>query len=273
MIQVFLFVLGASIGSFTNVLSLRYNPKKSLWTVIGGLSTKSRSHCPHCQKILAWYELIPIVSFVIQAGRCRSCKKSISLQYPVVEILVGGLAVGLWQFISPRGPIGHISFISTLSYLVSLLLLATLLTIALIDLRTTIIPDELILVSLGLTLLTFLTSLTDFRSVFSISRGFGLLIGGGFFTILWALGRGRWLGLGDAKLGASLGLWLGWPGIWLALAVAFISGTIVSVGLLLGHKKTLKDAIPFGPFLVLGAIVAFFWLGWFEGWWWMLWIT
>lgn len=270
MIHFFLFLIGASLGSFVNVVSLRYNPKKSLWTVVGGLSTKSRSHCPHCQKILSWYELIPIVSFIVQAGRCRSCQKKLSWQYPIVEALMGGLAVAVGYYISPISLISPISPIQLLSYLASLLLLATLLTIALIDLRTTIIPDELVIIVLVLTFLSLLTSLTWPRPV--LFHVLGLAIGGGFFCLLWALGRGQWMGLGDAKLGAVLGLWLGFPTILLALAAAFISGTIVSVGLLACRQKTLKDAIPFGPFLVFGAISAFFLQSWWQGWWRMLWI-
>lgn len=260
----FLFLFGVSLGSFINVVSLRYDPGKSLWSMVGRLSTKNRSHCPHCQKTLAWYELIPIVSFAIQAGHCRSCGKKLSWQYPIVELLMGGLAVVIGERISP------ISLIGLISLIFSLLLLASLVAIALIDLRTSIIPDELIIISLVLTFLTFLTSLADLKTVFYSSKTIGLLFGGGVLTALWALGRGRWMGLGDGKLGAVLGLWLGWPGILLALAAAFISGTIVSVGLLISRKKTVKDAIPFGPFLVLGAITAFFLKDWWHKWWQML---
>lgn len=262
MTQLFLFIFGASLGSFINVLAWRYDPKKSFWSVFQ--EGPNRSACPHCNQVLAWHQLIPIVSFIIQAGRCRGCHQPISWQYPIVELLMAGLAVGLWQFISPITIISHISFIAIL------LLLLTFVTIALIDLRTTIIPDELTVTALVLTLISLslraLAKQSDDQIILSSSL-VGLLVGGGLLGGLWALGHGRWMGLGDGKLGAVLGLWLGFPGIWLVLAVAFISGTIVAGGLLLGRLKTLKDQLSFGPFLVLGGLATFFLRQWFEGWW------
>lgn len=271
MTQFFLFIFGASLGSLINVLTLRYHPDKSFWrllrsqlpnqqSTIDNQQSTIRSCCPHCRATLRWFELIPIVSFLIQAGRCRSCKKPISWQYPIVEGLTGGLAVGLGAM-SHIGPIGLIGLISLIG------LIGALLTIALIDLRTTIISDELIIIALILTFLIFLTSLTGLRMDYYSSRLFGLLIGGGFLSAFWLAGRGRWMGLGDGKLGAVLGLWLGYPLIFLALAVAFVSGTIIAVALLANRHKTLKDTIPFGPFLIFGALVAFFSQGWFLSWW------
>lgn len=271
MIQPVLFIFGASIGSFINVLAVRYDPAKSFWTLFSlkrGLSPGviNRSHCPYCGKVLQWHELIPIASFIIQAGQCRGCGKPISWQYPIVEVIMGGLAVGLVFLISP------ISFIGLMSLSLLLFLLASLVTIALIDLRTTIIPDELVIIALVLTFLTSLTFLTGLQTIDLLPRVFGFLIGGGVLTVLWAIGRGGWMGLGDGKLGAILGLWLGYPNIILALGMAFISGSVISIGLIMLQRKTLKDTVPFGPFLVLGGIAAFFLQGWFEGWWRGLWL-
>lgn len=285
MIQLVLFIFGASLGSFINVLALRYDPEKSFWTFFrlknkktekqkNNIETINRSHCPHCGKVLQWYELIPIVSFIIQAGQCRGCKKSISWQYPVVEVVMGTLTVLLWRFVIQQDNKLTINnqFLLSCYFAILLLLIASLITIALIDLRTTIIPDELVIIAFALTILTFLTKLTVTQNTALINHAIGLLIGGGVLTTLWAIGRGRWMGLGDGKLGVVLGLWLGYPTIILALSMAFISGSIISIGLIALQRKTFKDTIPFGPFLVLGGIITFFFHGWFEGWWHLLWL-
>lgn len=274
----FLFILGLCLGSFINVLALRYQPEKIF---LGGLS--GRSYCPHCKKTLRWRELIPIISFILQKGRCRSCKQRLSFQYPVVEVLSGLILVLVpWEIINFALAAGVNSAGITLLSVVWVLAFLILLLITLIDLRLRIIPDGL---NFSLAVLGLAGALTHyyffgFGLVDGVIRGSffgryamvfwfgeslganvlaGLLFGGLFFGSLYVLTRGRGIGFGDVKLGAALGLLFGWPDIALVSMLAFIIGAIISAGLILTRKKTIKDALPFAPFAALAAGIVFFW--------------
>jgi len=261
----FLFFLGTIFGSFLNVLILRYRPGEAvLGKHLGG-----RSACPKCGKILNWYELIPIVSFIVQAGRCRGCKGGISFQYPVVEIL-SGLIVATVPLMLGLTPFAFI-------WAAALLIL---LAISFIDARNYVIPDALtaavavlgiaatVMVSAGkvsgmdLVPGTFLGS---YAYVFSFTESpliahlAAALAGGIFFSVVIMLSRGKAMGWGDAKLAGAIGLLVGWPDAIMALMVAFIAGAVVGIAALIFKKKKLKDALPFGPFIAIGtAIVVYF---------------
>ncbi len=222
-VLVFKFLIGLAIGSFINVLALRY-PFWNFW---------GRSHCLHCRKNLSWQELIPVFSFLIQRGRCRSCKAKISLQYPIVELLAGiGAVILPVYFLIP-------------SYI--------LLLTSLIDFRLQVIPDELSAAlgwwGAGAIFLFGASWLNHLVAAAGAAAFLGSVI---LFT------KGRGMGFGDLKLGAALGLWLGFPKIAFSLWAAFIIGAAWGVFLLLAKKKNLKDAIPFGPFLALGALITLF---------------
>jgi len=250
----FLFVFGAVVGSFINVVSLRYKPGNKVFD----LNLNSRSHCPHCGKTLRWYELIPIVSFLIQFGKCRTCGHKLSLQYPLVEIISG-----LVFLLVPSA--------------VWIIIFLLLLLISIIDIRHFIIPDSLnlCLAVLGLILLfvnfysqnfNFLSSqfLRHYAGLFNLRENiwinyfFAILIGGGIFALIILLSRGKAMGAGDVKLAAALGLIFGWPDILMVLFSGFLAGTIISLGLMLFKKKKIKDMVPFGPFLSSGAAITFF---------------
>lgn len=228
--EFFLFLLGLAVGSFLNVVALRYKPGARLFTkdIFGG-----RSHCPKCQKSLRWYELVPVLSFVFQLGRCRHCHQLITWQYPVVELLSG------------------LAFVLVPLYLQSafiwLIVILTLILITVIDYRLSIIPDQLnwFLAFLGLAFL-------------SLNSVWGFLFGCGIFGLIILLTKGRGMGLGDLKLAAALGFLFGWPKIILIVAAAFIIGGIWAAILLLAKRKSIKDAIPFGPFLAIAAVLIMF---------------
>jgi prepilin signal peptidase PulO-like enzyme (type II secretory pathway) len=235
--MIWLFLLGLVVGSFLNVVALRYKPSGWLFTkdILVG-----RSHCPYCEKSLRWYELIPLISFFIQLGRCRHCHKKLTWQYPIVELLSGLTFVLAYQYLSPA-PIWA-------------LVILTLLLVTLIDLRLSVIPDQLnlFLVLLGAALLV-----GDFSSLSSrvIGGGLGLAI----FGLIVLASRGRGMGVGDLKMAGALGFLFGWPKVVLVLGSAFVLGGIFSAILLALKRKSLKEAIPFGPFLALaGVIVIFF---------------
>lgn len=228
------FLFGLIVGSFLNVVILRYNTGKSF---------AGRSGCFVCGATLMWYELIPVLSFFFQGGHCRSCKSEISLQYPLVELLTGFIfALITWQFF-PRIP-----FILFFFVVWSLLIVITV-----YDLRHKIIPDGLVY---GLMLLTGARALVmgDYPAL--IAGLCGLL----FFGSLWYFSGGKWMGFGDAKLATGLGFLLG-PSLGsAALVLSFWIGALYGLVVLsLPHRRvTLRSEVPFAPFLVLGTALSFF---------------
>ncbi|HVN26369.1 MAG TPA: prepilin peptidase [Candidatus Paceibacterota bacterium] len=266
---VFLFIFGLVVGSFMNVIALRYDGERFVAdpAVIGG-----RSHCPHCGTTLRWYELVPVVSFVVQGRRCRHCQAAIGWQYPAVE-LVSALIVTfvpafLFSIADTTAPVIVLSVIWVVIFEILLL-------VAYIDLRLGIIPDELNL-ALGVLGVFLLIEIGGFfglanHSFFgSFAPAFGYqgslwlnhlaaaLGATAFFALLVGITRGRGMGLGDVKLAAPLGLIFGWPDIGMLVVVAFVSGALVGVGLIAARRRTMKGSIPFGPFLVGAAAVTFF---------------
>lgn len=252
-LAVIFFVFGLIIGSFLNVVIYRLNTSKSF----GG-----RSACMSCEMRLSWYELIPIISFFTLRGRCKSCKTKISVQYPLVEFTTGLIFAALFlkfQYIlSSYAPI-----IFALSYAYYALMSSLLIVIAVYDLKHKIIPDTLslifgILAFAGLFFFTssghifypHMPSILEFLS--------GILIALPFF-LFWFLSSGTWMGLGDAKLAIGLGWLLGISSALSGLVLAFWSGAIIGVALIIYSKGYgMKSEIPFAPYLVFGAFLAFF---------------
>ncbi len=236
MASIILFFLGLAVGSFINVLALRYKEDGRL---ISADIISGRSHCPYCGKTLRWYELIPLVSFFMQLGSCRHCHQRLTWQYPLVELAVG-LAFLAFPFYPHPAPLW-------------ILAVVTLLLISLIDLRLYIIPDQLnwFLILLGLALLAGkgATNLSVWQD-----QLIGMFAGAAVFGVIVLLTRGRGMGLGDLKLAAALGFLFGWPDIILIVMIAFAAGGIVSLAVLGLRRKSLKDALPFGPFLAAAAV-------------------
>ncbi|MBI2587956.1 prepilin peptidase [Candidatus Azambacteria bacterium] len=223
-------MLGFFLGSFLNVVALRWPLKSILF---------GRSACPHCGSRLSWWELIPLASFLVLRGRCWHCGGKISWQYPIVEV-----STALYLGLLASRPLEEFFFFALLG--------ALLLVLAAIDARTYVLPDVLLFLILTLGLLG---NLILFPS--SLARMlFGVLFGGGFFLFLYLASGGRWLGFGDVKLGAVLGLLLGWPTVVFALSAAAVAGGALASLLLLSGKKGWKSPIPFGPFLVFGTLLA-----------------
>lgn len=276
MISLLLFILGLIVGSFLNVLIIRYNPEKGLFhnTAVGG-----RSRCVQCLRKLEWYELIPLASFLMLRGKCRTCKLGISIQYPIVELLTGAiwLLPIFWYNSYHLNTLAAAGENLAWFYLWSgtLVLACTiLLLIAIIDFRTGFIPDE---TSIGIGLVGMLhTFVLAWYNKFDLVYGswlgnFGMLFGlrGGaitnhiiagligllLFWIIFTATKGKGMGLGDVKFAGGLGLFLGWPDVLLAFMLAFFIGALAGL-LLIGFKKaTLHGAIPFGPFMVVGTFM------------------
>ncbi|MCX6751294.1 MAG: prepilin peptidase [Candidatus Nomurabacteria bacterium] len=248
-LTIIFFILGLIIGSFLNVVIFRFNTERSF----GG-----RSGCMTCQNKLCWYELIPLVSFFALKGRCRNCKAKISIQYPIVELITGLIFAGLFLKFQ------DIFFINTLVFSISYAYYATmfsiLLVIAVYDFKHKIIPDMLSLIFGVITFvgLFFFANYLFYPHIPSILEFLSGILLALPFAFLWLVSKGTWMGLGDAKLALGLGWLLGFSGILSGAVVAFWSGAIVGLFLIIFSKKHgMKTEIPFAPFLVLGVLIAF----------------
>ncbi len=242
------FILGLIIGSFLNVVVYRLREAQSLW---------GRSYCPHCKIKISWYDNIPLISFVLLHFQCRKCKKKISWQYPLVELLTGVIFATIgWKFFEA---LDFSTFLPTFYYLG---IVSFLVIILVYDWLYLEIPS-LVLWMGGIWAIVFnvyfdLNKENAIVSVWQSGIFSGVLAGAIAFLIFFSLvyfSKEKWMGMGDALLVIFLGLFLGWPQILLALFLAFNIGAIFSVLLLISKKKTLKSQIPFGPFLVMGSVL------------------
>ena len=246
-----LFVFGIAIGSFLNVVILRYDGEHFLFDAkaIGG-----RSHCMHCKATLRWFELVPVASFIIQGGRCRRCKARLAAQYPIVELLSGLIFVCVPLALA-AGAAPDASF--ALGATLWVAAFEALLVMSVIDIRLGIIPDEINIFLLVLGIL--LALVPGWQGSAVLGRVIGALAAGAFFALLIAVTRGKGMGMGDLKLAIPLGLIFGWPDIVFVLAFSFVIGAVLGVIAVARGKNTMKGTLPFGPFLALGATTMFFW--------------
>lgn len=263
-----LFFLGAAIGSFIGVVADRYKEDLPIWDrkIIGG-----RSHCEFCGKKLHWFELIPILSFLSQNGRCRSCNHRLGLRYLYTEIISGLLFVFVPAVLSQNFHIPHSTFyiLSTLW----LLIFSFLLLISLIDKRLRIIPNEAsVAVIIFGALITFFQPFSEFSGSFVghyamlfgwhsnpwLNHLFAAAVAGIFFAVLIFITKGRGMGGGDMKLAAALGFVFGWPDILIITMISFVVGSLFGIAAILLKKEKLKSHIAFGPFLALASLLVFF---------------
>lgn len=274
LIVVFGFFLGLFVGSFLNVVIIRG---------ARGEKFTGRSRCESCGKALAWHELIPILSFAFQIGRCRTCGAALSWQYPLVEFGTGVLfaASALYFFLPPDGGGGdggmnHLDlFLSFILYLLSLVILSSSIVVFVSDLRWRIIPNGAVLLLFLSGLATrLISSQSEFLAVetrfgtrnviLSASEGslfwdFGAALAIAlFFAAIWFITKGRGMGFGDAKLVLATSLILGFPASVVAALLTFWIGAAVGIFLILLRLKTWKDQIPFGPYILIGTFLAYF---------------
>ena len=232
-------IFGALIGSFLNVCIFRLPKEESIVT--------PGSHCPHCQKPIKFYDNVPLVSYILLNGRCRYCKESISIQYPLVEGITALVSLILFVRFGP-----------TLSYLFYFSFIAALIVISIIDLYHQIIPDVISLPGIGVGLLASLA----IPQINFIDSLIGALLGGGSLFIVatlyqWLFKR-EGMGGGDVKLLAMIGAFLGWKAVILTILLGSLLGSVSGIIVMVLRGKDFKYAIPFGPFLSLGAVIALF---------------
>jgi len=239
MLNIVAIIFGALVGSFLNVCICRLPKEESIiWP---------GSHCPHCKKPIRPYDNIPVVSYILLKGKCRFCHRPISFQYPLVEGISAFSSLVLFMRFGP-----------SLSYLFYFLFVASLIVITVIDLYHQIIPDVISLPGIGVGLIaslmipqiTLLNSLT------------GILFGSGSLFLVsayyeWLLKK-EGMGLGDAKLLAMIGAFLGWKAVILTILLSSLIGSIIGIMVMVLKGKDFKYAIPFGPFLSFGAVIALF---------------
>ena len=245
---VFLFVLGAILGSFANVVIARVPEGRSVVT--------PRSACPCCNTPITPRDNVPIVSWLILRGRCRHCREPISVRYPIVEAATGALfaATGGWALATDQ--------LGLLPLLLVWCVVGVALTVIDLDhhrLPNPITMPMLLVTPLGLTLAALIDGVPDSSTSGWAGAGIGALIWLGVIGVLWAITGGRGMGLGDVKLAPSLGATLGWLGVGSAaigLLAAFVIGALVAVVLLVARRVGRRSAVPFGPFLFVGAALA-----------------
>lgn len=239
-------IMGMAVGSFLNVC---------IYRIPRGMSVAvPPSHCTKCGKRLKAFDLIPVASYVILQGKCRHCGESFSPRYPIIELLTG---IG-FLFL-------YYKFGLTLEYLTMLVLFSGLIVCSVVDLDYKIIPDpvNLVMFALGILLLAVQSTGTLLNGLLGAAAGFSLL----FFIALLSKGG---MGGGDIKLGAVLGLYMGWPQIFLVLLLSFVLGSAAGLLWIGMKKKSVKEAVPFGPFLSAAALVSIFWgeqlINWYVNW-------
>ena len=231
------FIIGTAFGSFLSVVVYRlHSGEKGI--------VRGRSQCPACKTKLKWFHLIPIFSWLYLRGRCNDCGKKISSHYFVMELVTGLLFA--FSYLQWGQDLQLLAF-----YLIEI---CFMLAIFFYDLMYKEIPDRLSLPAIVIAIVGVLAlQILNWQEVLA-----GGLLVGGFFLAQFVLSKGRWIGGGDIRLGALIGVLLGWKMGLAALAIAYITGGLISIFLLLKVKITKNSEIAFGPFLVTGALVVLF---------------
>ena len=248
----FSFLLGLILGSFLNVCIYRIPREQSI--------VYPPSNCPECGRPIRFYDNIPILSYIILLGKCRTCANPIPIRYPVVELITGLLSLALFM-----------KYGLTPQYPLFFLFCAALLVISFIDLEHQIIPD---VISLPGILLGFAFSLIGFTGLDWLDSLIGIVGGGGFLFVVAILferlTRKEGMGGGDVKLLAMMGAWMGWRALPFIILISSFAGTVIGGGSLLISGRSYRTKIPFGPFLALAALIYLFFGTEFVSWYYQL---
>jgi leader peptidase (prepilin peptidase)/N-methyltransferase len=239
LIEILIFIFGCCIGSFLNVCIHRLPLSKSI--------VHPRSMCPACGTFIAFYDNIPLFSYLWLHGRCRHCRIRIPWRYPIVELLGGLFALGT-----------YLKFGFSIVALIYFAFIASLLVITFIDLDHRIIPDVITLPGIPI----FCGASFAHPAISFTESLLGILAGGGsLFLVAWIyhlLTRKEGMGGGDIKLLAMMGALIGWKGVAFTIFVSSLVGTLVGLAVMLQSRKGTKLAVPFGPFLSIGSILYIF---------------
>ncbi len=236
---VFSFLFGMILGSFLNVCIYRVPRKRSI--------VNPPSSCPQCGEGIRFYDNIPVISYIMLMGRCRNCRHSIPVQYPLVELIAGLLSLSLFT-----------NYGLSSSYPLYLLFSLSLVVISFIDLQHKIIPDVISLPGIvcGLAASIIFGQISWLDSLIGIIAGGGVLY---LIAVIFERMTGKvGMGGGDIKLLAMIGAWMGWPALPFVVLISSLTGVIIGSVSLLLSRKGLRTRIPFGPFLAIGALAYLF---------------
>ncbi|MFZ0241769.1 MAG: A24 family peptidase [Desulfobacterales bacterium] len=232
-------VFGLCVGSFLNVCIYRIPAAKSI--VFPG------SMCPSCQTPIRIYDNIPLLGFLSLGGKCRHCRAPISIRYPLIELLTGTLALGLF-----------LTYGASIEALIYFAFAGVLIVITFIDIDHRIIPDRLSLPGI----LVFFMAALALPSMNWLEALLGIVIGGGSLFLValvyHLLTRQEGMGGGDIKLLAMIGALIGWKGVLFTIFVSSAVGTVTGLAIMAATRQNMKLAVPFGPFLSIGALVYVF---------------
>lgn len=281
MIYIVLAVLGLALGSFVNALVWRLyeqgrahrskgKGKKPIQSSLPlNLSImRGRSMCVHCHHQLAWMDLMPVVSWIWLRGKCRYCHKSISWQYPLIEVLTAALCIFSYIY----WPYGF-EAAGIIRFATWLVMVTGFMALIIYDLRWMLLPNRIVYPLLAVAgLQALVLVVVSGQGALNVvgEAVWGIVCGGGVFYILFQASRGKWIGGGDVKLGFLLGLLVGGPvKSLLLLFVASSLGTLLVIPLLFFGRLSRKSRIPFGPLLIVAAIVVYLFGGqiidWYTG--------
>jgi leader peptidase (prepilin peptidase)/N-methyltransferase len=256
-LDLMVFVFGAVVGSFLNVCVHRMPREESI--------VLPPSHCPHCHERIRWTDNIPLMSYVALRGKCRHCRAPISPRYALIEFLTAMLFLLIWLKLTPwhHPPVGGIDFLKVPIYW---LVIAGLIVATFIDFEHYIIPNEITLggVVLGLVFSAIHPRLMDTSSILiGLGRSFlGVIVGGVTLLVIAIVGekifKKEAMGMGDVKLIAAIGAFLGWQATLFTIFVSSLFGGVIGLLLVLTTKKGWQSRIPYGPYIALGALLWMF---------------
>lgn len=247
---ILVFILGLIVGSFSNVCIYRIPRNESI--------IYPASHCPNCRNGILAKDNIPLLSYILLKGRCRNCGSRISIKYPVVEFLTGLVYVVIYQIYGV-----------SVQSLIYIILSSALIIIAFIDLGEQVVPEVISLpgIVVGLILSFFV------HHISFVNSALGIVLGGGIILVIRLAGslifKKESMGIGDIELTAMIGAFLGWRYITISLFLGFFLGALTGIFLILSKIKSREDAVPFGPFIILGSFISLLWgekiLSWYVG--------
>lgn len=247
---IIIFIFGLVIGSFINCL---------IWRVHENETMLNRSYCPKCRHTIAWYDNLPVFSFLFLCGKCRHCAQKISWQYPLVELVTAMLFLLAFN---AQYPIFNVQSIINYQYSMNdvvwlfrhWFVICVMVIIFIYDLRWYLILDRISLPAVLVVVLLNVYLGFDLKNM-AISG----IIGGSFFLFQFIISRGKWIGGGDIRLGLLMGVILGWPKILLAIMLAYLIGSVIGIALLAAKKKQWGSELPLGVFLTPTTLIAMFW--------------
>ncbi len=275
-----IFILGLIIGSFINAVIHRLYSRESIAFQKKISKTKkdktknilllARSSCPICKHQLKWYDLIPVISFILLKAKCRYCHKSISFQYPLVEIGAGLLFVLSFHYLIDSILWIDYPLLAAVLLLLYFIIIACLIIIAVYDIKHLLIPQKPLLIAIiSALLINIILDIKIFQAItfnwqsILVTGFLAALLLSSFFCLIFIASKGKWIGFGDVKLAILLGLLIGITQniifIIFVLFSASLIGSIVSIVLIISKKKSLKSPIPFAPFLILTTLIVLFW--------------